>query len=101
MAFTLNGFGTSYWGTRWEPDGTYITTKWIVFFFVPIIPVRSVRVLQAGPVYGSAIYSTHSMTTVPVPLDKGMVVRVYGLIVAIVLFLIFVVPVLNRLVDWA
>jgi hypothetical protein len=30
MAFTLNGFGTKYHGTRWMPDGTYITTKWVV-----------------------------------------------------------------------
>ena len=36
MAFTLNGFGTTYYGVRWLPDGTYITTKWVVFCFIPV-----------------------------------------------------------------
>jgi hypothetical protein len=99
MAFTLNGFGTKYYGTRWMLDGTYVTTKWIVLAFVPVIPVGSVRVLHASPNYGSPIYSRQSMTTQPVPLDKGMVTRIYGLLVAVILFFIYVIPALNRLVE--
>ena len=31
--FTLNGFGTTFVGEcDYEPDGTYITTAWIVAF---------------------------------------------------------------------
>jgi hypothetical protein len=39
------------------------------------------------------------MTTQPVPLDKGMVTRIYGLLVAVILFFIYVIPALNRLVE--
>jgi hypothetical protein len=99
MAFTLNGFGTRYHGTRWEPEGTYITTKWFVFFYVPIIPLGSVRVLQAGPMHDAGIYARQSLNTQPVPLDKGMVLRIYGVILATILFLIYVIPMLNHWVE--
>ena len=49
MAFTFNGFGTAYYGKKWLPDGTHVTTKWAVFLFVPIVPLGSVRVLKEGP----------------------------------------------------
>jgi hypothetical protein len=77
MAFTLNGFGTTYHGTRWLPDGTYITTKWFTFLFVPIIPVKSVRVLKAGPMAGYWAASSQPLTVQDVPLDKEMVLKAY------------------------
>jgi hypothetical protein len=45
MPYSVNGIGTKYYGKaeRW-PDGSYITTKWIVLFFVPILPLGSFRV---------------------------------------------------------
>jgi hypothetical protein len=90
MAFTLNGIGTTYYGTRWLPDGTYITTKWVVFVYAPIIPLGSFRVLSASEQYGSAAASGQSSSMQRVPLDIGMVVRVYAWIVgtAVGLFLL-------------
>jgi hypothetical protein len=82
MAFTLNGFGTTYYGARWLPDGTYITTKWVVFLFVPVIPVESVRILETGPAYDFAVYSRQGLTLQRVPLDKNMVLKMYGWLAA-------------------
>jgi hypothetical protein len=45
MAFTFHGTGTSFYGQRdFRKDGTYITTEWLVFAYIPIIPLRSLRV---------------------------------------------------------
>ena len=43
--FTFNGIGTTLYGRR-DPaaDGSYVATKWLVVFFVPIIPLASFRV---------------------------------------------------------
>jgi hypothetical protein len=100
MAFTLNGFGTGYFGRRWQPDGTYITTKWVVIFFVPLIPLGSVRVLE-GSLGGNDPFSVGfgSAKIMRVPLDTGVVARMYGLVIGIALFLFFGVPILNNLVD--
>jgi len=45
MPSTLNGTGTKYYGKR-EVDigGTYVTTKWLVIFWVPVLPLSSWRV---------------------------------------------------------
>src|ERR1017187_421583 len=48
--FTLNGFGTTYYGMRdFRADGSYITTEWIVLAYIPLIPTRSLRVSYRGP----------------------------------------------------
>ena len=50
MAFTFNGIGTMFCGQReFRKDGTYITTEWIVLCYVPIVPIRSIRVKYLGP----------------------------------------------------
>ena len=48
MAFTFNGIGTTYYGkTDWRGN-SYVTTEWFVFFFVPIVPLESMRVRERG-----------------------------------------------------
>ena len=50
MAYTLNGIGTTFYGQRdFQPDGSYLTTEWLVFLYVPLIPIRSLRVVYRGP----------------------------------------------------
>lgn len=88
MAFTLNGIGTRYYGTRWLPDGTYITTKWFVFVYVPIIPLGSVRVLEASDPYGSSAASGQKLSVQEVPLDWRMVLRSYAWVVGAAIVLI-------------
>lgn len=50
MEFTFNGIGTMFCGQRdFQTDGSFTTTEWIVFLYVPLIPLRSLRVQHKGP----------------------------------------------------
>ncbi len=99
MAFTFNGIGTKYYGSRVLPDGTYITTKWIVFIYVPIIPIGSVRVLNASAPRGFFVYSSQSLSVQKVPLDIGMVLKTYGVVAGLIIGLIVLVKALE-LMGW-
>jgi hypothetical protein len=49
VPFALQGFGTTFVGKRdFWPDGSYVTTEWIVALFIPLVPLRSLRV-RPGP----------------------------------------------------
>lgn len=55
--FTLNGFGTTFVGEcDYDPDGTYITTAWIVALWIPLIPLYSARILSVEPTMLSGQY---------------------------------------------
>jgi hypothetical protein len=56
LAQTFNGFGTKIYGKRqFRADGSFLTTKWIVFFWIPLIPLKSLRVKDAGPGRGTVL----------------------------------------------
>jgi hypothetical protein len=45
IARSVNGCGTGLYGKReFEQDGSFVTTKWFMAFFVPLIPLASMRV---------------------------------------------------------
>jgi hypothetical protein len=47
VARSFNGFGTAIYGKRdFLPDGSFVTTKWVVFFWIPILPLSSMRVRE-------------------------------------------------------
>jgi hypothetical protein len=48
-AWSLNGFGTSYYGQIDSPQGS-IHTKWLSVFFVPTVPVRSYYLFEISDV---------------------------------------------------
>jgi hypothetical protein len=49
VASATNGFGTTIYGKRdFWPDGSYITTKWVILFWIPLVPVISMRVNKVG-----------------------------------------------------
>jgi hypothetical protein len=49
MPYTLNGIGTRYYGQRdFGLDETYTTTEWVTILYVPIVPIRSLRVRKWG-----------------------------------------------------
>jgi len=49
VAFTFQGIGTSFLGKRdFRPDGSYVTTKWIVVLWLPCVPLKSLRVAPLG-----------------------------------------------------
>jgi hypothetical protein len=50
LSESINGFGTGIYGKRdFHPDGSFLTTKWIIFFWLPIIPLKSMRLLRSSP----------------------------------------------------
>jgi len=49
MPYMVNGCGTTFYGQRdFRRDGSYVTTEWIVFLRIPILPLRSLRVIPCG-----------------------------------------------------
>jgi len=49
MPFTFYGTGTMLIGERdYAADGSYLTTEWFVIFCLPLLPLRSLRVIPAG-----------------------------------------------------
>lgn len=52
MAFSINGFGTTYYGERdLSRDGSFITTEWITAAYLPLLPLRSLRVSRSAPFF--------------------------------------------------
>lgn len=85
---SFNGFGTAIYGQReFWPDGSFLTTKWIVLLWIPIIPLGSTRVKKIGrsgaafPVGWSARYRVYSKQRP----DVRQVLSVYGFIAALFL----------------
>lgn len=78
MPFTINGIGTKFYGNRERGnDGSYVTTEWIVFAYLPVIPIRSLRVLPAGRGTNALIYNSQSYLTQPVPMCWAQIRNVY------------------------
>ena len=50
LAYLEDGFGTTFYGKEdYWPDGSYLTTKWFVLFFI-LVPLCSLRVKPIGTV---------------------------------------------------
>jgi hypothetical protein len=50
LAWSVGEFGTELIGARdFKPDGSFLTTKWIILFWVPLIPLKSLRIRYVGP----------------------------------------------------
>lgn len=46
MLKSVNGIGTRHYGRSLESDdGSYVTTVWFAILFVPVVPLRSERIL--------------------------------------------------------
>src|SRR5271155_2438833 len=88
MPYTFNGCGTLFYGERDRAeDGSYIATEWITFFYLPLLPIRSYRVLPVG--IGTNLLPVHksqSYQAVRVPLCWPQVRNVYLGFLAIILF---------------
>ncbi|MDR2407559.1 MAG: hypothetical protein LBE13_05555, partial [Bacteroidales bacterium] len=80
----INGIGTRLYGHADEQsDGTYTATKWVVFIFIPIIPLRSYRVFSKE----DGVLSTEYQL-MPIPLDKKQVLKTYLITAAIAVALL-------------
>jgi hypothetical protein len=93
IAVTYNGMGTTFYGQRdFREDGTHITTQWLAFLWIPIIPLRSLRVRYqgAGKDIGAGWSDSYVIYEKSVPHWK-QVFYTYGFLAFIVAWVYFVV----------
>ena len=80
MTFTLNGIGTMLYGQRdYGVNGSYITTEWYVFVYVPIAPLRSMRILEGAYLNGYTILENTKLNMRQVLSVYGWFAAVFGL----------------------
>jgi hypothetical protein len=90
MAFTFNGIGTRYYGRDHKAsDGSYTTTEWATFWWIPLVPLASWRVLREDEKVGSWLWSRQHFQVDRLPLDLGQILRVYLWAVPVVAFIVF------------
>jgi hypothetical protein len=88
MPASLNGCGTTYYGSRdFHEDGSYITTEWIIFVYIPIFPLGSFRVLPVGKSQDLLVFHSQNFRSQQIPLCRQQVRNTY-LTLLTVIFLI-------------
>jgi len=86
MASSINGIGTTFYGqAAFEPDGSFVTTKWIIFAYLPIIPTSSMRVRYAGEDKGFFSSSTSYEVIMDYPIDIGQVLRTWAYVISFIM----------------
>ena len=89
MPYTLNGIGTKYYGRREAgPDGSYVTTEWIVLIYLPLIPIGSFRVCPTGKSTNAIVYNSQQFMVKRVPVNWPQIRNIYGVTGAIAATLI-------------
>lgn len=79
MPYTFNGCGTTFYGKRdIGPDGSYVCTEWITLVWVPLIPLRSFRVLPTKDGTNLIVWHSQSYQTMKVPLSWPQIRNIYG-----------------------
>ena len=85
---TINGVGTTLYGKREvNTDGSFIATKWFVFFLLPIIPLGSYRVWQGKTEMTILLFPGQETQykMVPVPLNFRQIIytslAIYGVLI--------------------
>src|SRR5215469_11759332 len=90
MPYTFNGCGTRFYGERDKAaDGSYVTTEWITIVYLPLVPLRSFRVLPVGKGTNYVIHSSQSYQTLQVPLCWPQVRNVYLFAAPIILLILY------------
>ena len=80
MPDSLNGIGIRYIGqSDHHADGSYVTTEWFSFLYVPIVPFASFRLIHVREkdVDWGFYSKTHYRIIDRLPLRWGLVARVY------------------------
>ena len=78
MPGTWNGIGTTYYGAKDRyPDKSFATTEWFVVLSVPLIPIRSLRVMLIEKSTGFRRSSQRYLIIQKLPLDFQQVFATY------------------------
>lgn len=92
MAFSINGFGVTFYGRRLvRPDRSYVTTKWFILACLPIVPLGSARLRDSSRGFSRQEYDVVEET----PLDLVQVLNTYFYVYALIpscLYWVFVKP---------
>ena len=90
MPGSFNGIGTKYYGEAdWNADGSYQTTEWFVLAYVPIIPLKSLRIRrnEKGDLTVPLVYSrTGYFILEQKPLSWSQAFRTYLFILAYIVW---------------
>ena len=100
MPFSINGIGTKWYGSALkEPDGSYVVTEWVVFLFIPIIPLGSKRICPVQSVQSlktpwwqfdkTGIGFGEQFNTVSVPLYRPHLIKGYAISLVVLLIWLF------------
>jgi hypothetical protein len=90
MPRSINGIGTAWYGSALPaPDGSVVVTEWFIIVFVPLIPLGSKRVLYVSDESKWYTGDRYRYKVQPVPLYIPHLLKVYGTMAAIYLFLYF------------
>jgi hypothetical protein len=90
MPSLVNGCGTAFVG-RHDPalDGTFVLTEWIIVAFLPIFPLRSVRVLaESSPTGFPFVYLSRQYKCVETKLDWPHIRRIYAGVIPIIIIIL-------------
>jgi hypothetical protein len=91
MPFSVNGIGTTYYGCRdFLPNGSYITTEWVIVLFIPVVPLSSFRVLPIGGRKPGLLSSSQQYSVQRVPLCVKQVRNTY---LAVLIGILAVLPI--------
>lgn len=89
MPASINGFGTTYYGScDFHSDGSYITTEWIIAVHIPIFPLASFRVLPDGSSQNYLFSNSQGFMVQKVPLCRQQVRNTYLTILIVILSII-------------
>ena len=81
LARSFHGFGTNLYGKRdFDRDGSFLTTKWVIFFWIPVIPLKSLRVKSIGFSGTRILFGRIRKYLVlqVLPVDVRQVLSIYG-----------------------
>lgn len=82
MPTSLHGMGTAFYGkSDYQPDGSYITTEFVIFVGIPIAPLKSLRVRYAGAkgIIFPIVHTEESYTVLATMRPNiNQVLRIYG-----------------------
>jgi hypothetical protein len=84
MPTSLHGIRTAYYGKRnYRRDGSYITTEFVIFVGIPIVPLKSLRVRYGGAkgIIFPIVHSEESYTVLATARpDIKQVLSIYGFV---------------------
>ncbi len=87
------GWGTKFYcATERSNDSSFLTTQWFTFFYIPVIPVQSYRIIRGASDYKWHGYTATSTTYFQVleckRLQMNHIIKVIGLMLSYIILIV-------------